>query len=426
MAEHSEPPSTQGHEETPPPTGTAQDTDRASQKQPGVTAEDADSDPDFDDLDDVLDQFSAATAAQSSKPQSLSQPSPSSSGPGRPAAAATTVGSSSTETALPPDIPIPTGPHANETEEEFMARLTAEMSSVMSKMSQDPAASAATPEDIAKMGKELEEFTYKMEAEGVKPEDLLKAILGEDTGARVGELAEAERERERRESESKSKQKPAPTTSSSTTKAGAPTIANAEGPSSKSQPASKPSSFEDTIRRTMARMESSSAAAASATAQASAPKSEEDMLAELLRALESEGGGAGGEGGDAGDLSKMFLGMMEQLTNKDMLYEPMKELSAKYPEWLAQNRATLPKAEFERFSRQRVIVDEIVAKFEESSYSDASAQCREFVWEKMQAMQGEGAPPEDLIANPLPGMGIPGLGSGEDAEKVLEEGCPTQ
>ncbi|KAL2421793.1 hypothetical protein ABEF95_007260 [Exophiala dermatitidis] len=426
MAEQPEPPSTQGHEATTPSTGTAADTGGASQKQPEVTAEDADSDPDFDDLDDVLDQFSAATAAQSSKPQSQPQPSPSSSGPGRPVAA-TAVGSSSTETALPPDIPIPTGPHANETEEEFMARLTAEMSSVMSKMSLDPAASAATPEDIAKMGKELEEFTYKMEAEGVKPEDLLKAILGEDTGARVGDLAEAEREQERRESESKSKQKPTPTTSSSTSKAGAPTIANAEGPSSKSQPAAKPSSFEDTIRRTMARMESSSAAAASATAQASAPKSEEDMLAELLRALESEGGGAGGEGGgDAGDLSKMFLGMMEQLTNKDMLYEPMKELSAKYPEWLAQNRATLPKAEFERFSRQRVIVDEIVAKFEESSYSDASAQSREFVWEKMQAMQGEGAPPEDLIANPLPGMGIPGLGSGDDAEKVLEEGCPTQ
>lgn len=56
MAEHSEPPSTQGHEETPPPTGTAQDTDRASQKQPGVTAEDADSDPDFDDLDGMYQQ----------------------------------------------------------------------------------------------------------------------------------------------------------------------------------------------------------------------------------------------------------------------------------------------------------------------------------------------------------------------------------
>lgn len=308
-----------------------------------------------------------------------------------------------------------------------MARLTAEMSDVMSKMSVDPAASASTPEDIAKMSRELEEFTHRMEAEGVKPEDLLKAILGEDTGTQVlAEVAQAVTDLPKSESkpnpQSPEKQKSKskhPTTTSGTE-------ASSSSTKTKAEPKPKPgsSSFEDTIRKTMARMESSSAAAASATAQASAPKSEEDMLAEMLRALESETGGAGA-GGDDGDLSKMFLGMMEQLTNKDMLYEPMKELSTKYPEWLEQNRAKLDKAEFDRFSRQRVIVDEIVAKFEEAGYSDDNAQCREFVWEKMQAMQGEGAPPEDLIANPFPGMGMPGLGLGDDAEK-LEEGCPTQ
>lgn len=285
-----------------------------------------------------------------------------------------------------------------------MARLTAEMSNVMSKMSADPAASAANPDDIAKMGRELEEFTQKMEAEGIKPEDLLKAILGEDTGTRVGEIAE--HERERRESQSGSKSAPR----------------SPEKPRSKPEEASsssskgKPSSFEDTIRKTMGRLESSSAAASSATAQASS-KSEEDMLAEMLRALDSESAGSDG------DLSKMFLGMMEQLTNRDMLYEPMKELNTKYPDWLEQNKSKLPKDEYERFGRQKAIVAEIVGKFEEKGYSDDDPKCREFVWEKMQAMQTEGAPPEDLVANPFPGMGgLPGLGEGEGPE----EGCPTQ
>ncbi|EXJ81680.1 hypothetical protein A1O1_07745 [Capronia coronata CBS 617.96] len=431
-------------QETPPSIPTTQP-DHPSENQPQVIAEDADSDPDFDDLDDVLDQFSAATASQS-KSQSQSQPIPSSSGPGRPAAGASSTLSS--ESALPPDISIPEGPRDSESEEEFMARLTAEMSNVMTKMSLDPAASAATPEDIAKMGRELEEFTYKMEAEGVKPEDLLKAILGEDAGTQVAEMAESEREREHEHERQKSESKPtsipksqSPQTKSNTKSKASPkspsveevvpsasTSTSTTKPTPQQQKPSKPSSsFEDTIRKTMARMESSSAAATSATAQASATKSEEDMLAEMLRALESEGGAGLGDGSDGGDLSKMFLGMMEQLTNKDMLYEPMKELSTKYPAWLVQNRPTLDTAEFERFSRQRVIVDEIVAKFEEPAYSDDSAQCREFVWEKMQAMQGEGAPPEDLIANPFPGMGggMPGLGLGDDAEK-LDEGCPTQ
>lgn len=291
------------------------------------------------------------------------------------------------------------------------------MSSVMSKMSLDPAASAASPDDIAKMGRELEEFTQKMEAEGVKPEDLLKALLGEDAGSQIGEAAH--QEHDRRESQSKSKSR-SPESSRRKGEEEAGVVAASSSSSTTTKP--KPTSFEDTIRETMARMESSSAAATSATAQSNT-KSEEDLLAEMLRALESEGGADGGA--SDGDLSKMFLGMMEQLTNKDMLYEPMKELSTKYPEWLESKRATLAPAEHERFSRQRVIVDQIVAKFEEPAYSDDDPRCREFVWEKMQDMQAEGAPPEDLIANPLPGMGLPGLGLGDSAE-ALEDGCPTQ
>ncbi len=337
----------------------------------------------------MLDQFSAATSSQ---PKPQPEPTPSSSGPGRPPAAAT----SETPT-LPSDLPIPEGPRPSESEEEFMARLTAEMSSVMSKLSADPAVSAATPDDIAKMGRELEEFTAKMEAEGVQPEDLLKAILGEDTGTKVGEIATKEHDRRESESKSRSPEK-------------------SKRPES-SKGKSSGTSFEDTIRKTMARMESSSAAASSATAQSA--KSEEDMLAEMLRALDSEGAGEGGDGD--GDLSKMFLGMMEQLTNKDMLYEPMKELSTKFPDWLDQNKAKLPTEEYERFTRQQVIVTDIVGKFDHTSYSDDDPKCREYVWEKMQAMQAEGAPPEDLVANPFPGMGMPDMD-----DKALEEGCPTQ
>lgn len=271
------------------------------------------------------------------------------------------------------------------------------------------------------MGQELEEFTQRMEAEGIQPEDMLKAILGEETGNKVVNVAEDERDRRESESKSRSPDKSRIKDSASTSEP------SSSKPKSKSKSKSKPAdSFEDTIRKTMARMESSSAAASDATQKSTATKSEEDMLAEMLRALDSEGGGAGGAGSE-GDLSKMFLGMMEQLTNKEMLYEPMKELSTKYPSWLDENKppAKLTQAEYDRFTRQRVIVDEIVGKFEQKGYSDDDPKCREFIWEKMQQMQGEGAPPEDLVANPFPGMGMPGLGLG-DGPEGLEDGCPTQ
>ena len=131
-------------------------------------------------------------------------------------------------------------------------------------------------------------------------------------------------------------------------------------------------SFEDTIRRTMERMSTSDATAAKAASQSA--NSEEDMLAQLLKAMETEGGAADGEDGD---LSRMFLGMMEQLTNKDMLYEPMKELDDKFPEWLAkqEQEGKLPAEDMKRFRNQSGIVREIVGKFEERSYSDDDPRC---------------------------------------------------
>ncbi|RMZ78837.1 hypothetical protein DV738_g3557, partial [Chaetothyriales sp. CBS 135597] len=310
----------------------------SSHPAPDIGAAGGESDPDFDDLDDVLDQFSANAPA--------SQAAAITSGPGR------------------PDPPVPSSHIPDESEDQFLARLTEEMSEIMSKMEKDKPGTESSPEDVARMGKELEEFTFKMEAEGVKPEDLLKAILGEQAGEQFREAVA--KDAEQQESQGKA-------------------------PGSKS---SQPPKFEDTIRRTMERMEDSSNKAASAAQEAS----DEDMLANLMKTLGEAGGG-----GD-GDMSKMLLGMMEQLTNKEMLYEPMEELNQKFPAWLERNKDRLTKEDYGRYTRQRDIVREIVSKFEEKGYSDDDPLCREFIWEKMQKMQDQGAPPEDLVQNPMPGM----------------------
>ena len=340
----------------PPPQSTLPDQQASSTE----TAVEGDSDPDLDDLDDVLDQFNANAPSQPK-----SQPPPSSSGPGRPS-----------------DIAVPSGPAVDESQDDFMARLTKEMSDVMTKMGEGVPGSSASSDDLAKMGKELEDFTHKMEAEGIKPEDLLKAILGEDAGTKLGDAAHEEHDR--MESESKSRSPDAKRTSQPT----------------------QPTTFEDTIRRTMERMEDSGNKATTAAQESS----EEDMLANLMKAL-GEGGGEG-----EGDMSKMLMGMMEQLTNKEMLYEPMKELDQKFPDWLAANKSKLKTEDYARYVRQKVVVKDIVGKFEEKSFSDDDPKCREYIWEKMQKMQEEGAPPEELIQNPFPSVNPEELG----------EGCPTQ
>lgn len=140
---------------------------------------------------------------------------------------------------------------------------------------------------------------------------------------------------------------------------------------------SQDASFQETIRRTMARMQESGQ---QATAAATAEGSEDDFIAEMIKAMKD----IPGDGGNEEDFSKMLMGMMEQLTNKDILYEPMKELNDKFPGWMEKNKDTVAKDDLKRFQEQQVLVAEMVAKFEEPSYADSNAADREYIVDRMQ------------------------------------------
>ena len=140
--------------------------------------------------------------------------------------------------------------------------------------------------------------------------------------------------------------------------------------------------FTETIRRTMERMQASGEQA-SAAAVGSGPGGEEDMLSQLLKEMAS----GSGEGGEE-DFSKMLLGMMEQLTNKEILYEPMKELHDKFPGWMKKNEGKVKAEDMARYKEQQGLVAEIVRRFERTGYSDEDAGDREFIVERMQKVSG--------------------------------------
>lgn len=135
--------------------------------------------------------------------------------------------------------------------------------------------------------------------------------------------------------------------------------------------------FQDTIKKTMERMQNSGDAAGAAAASSS----QDDMLAQMLAAMGE--GGMGGEGGDE-DFSKILMGMMEQLTNKEILYEPMKELNDKFPKWMEENSSKVPVDDLKRYQEQQVLVREITERFERKGYSDDNAGDREYIVERMQ------------------------------------------
>ncbi|KAF2692187.1 Pex19-domain-containing protein [Lentithecium fluviatile CBS 122367] len=168
--------------------------------------------------------------------------------------------------------------------------------------------------------------------------------------------------------------------------------------------------FQESIRATMARMQESGDAASAAAATSSG----DDILAQMLKEMES--GGFGGEGSDE-DFSKVLMGMMEQLTNKDILYEPMKELHDKFPTWMEQNRTKVKEDDLKRYEEQHLLVREIVGRFERKGYSDSNAGDREYIVERMQKMQAAGSPPPDLVGD---------MNAAQEAMQEMDQGCPTQ
>ncbi|KAK9242560.1 Pex19 protein family-domain-containing protein [Lipomyces tetrasporus] len=169
----------------------------------------------------------------------------------------------------------------------------------------------------------------------------------------------------------------------------------------------KADTLQETIARTMERMKESGQ---QVEKEITATSEEDEFLAAMMRQLEqsSAASGAGDQGlGSDEDLSKMLAGMMEQLTSKEILYEPMKELDDKYSDWLQKNMASLSPEAAARYDTQRVVVREIVVRFENPSYSDHSDADRKYIVERMQKMQESGSPPPDIMGELGPGaMGL--------------------
>jgi len=133
--------------------------------------------------------------------------------------------------------------------------------------------------------------------------------------------------------------------------------------------------FQETIRKTMERMQASGDQASAAATSSDS----DDLLAQMLKGMQG--------GGSEEDFSKMLLGMMEQLTNKEILYEPMKELHDKFPRWMEKNQGTTPEKDLSRFKEQQRLVEEIVSRFETKGYSDENPEDREFIVERMQQVR---------------------------------------
>jgi len=196
----------------------------------------------------------------------------------------------------------------------------------------------------------------------------------------------------------------------STSSSSAPSSSSAAKPA----PATAPDdAFQNAIRQAMEKIQDSDDALKADSQSGSA---RQDSLANLLSSLSELN--LGGEGGDGEGLENMLESMMSELMSKEILYEPLKELNSKYPEYLATHGASLSPDELKRYTFQKERVSQLVAIFETPSYSDENAEQATEVLRLMNEMQSYGSPPTEIMG-PMPA----GFELGADGLPKVPEGC---
>lgn len=102
--------------------------------------------------------------------------------------------------------------------------------------------------------------------------------------------------------------------------------------------------------------------------------------------------------GQKEDLDQCMDNMMRQLLARDLMYEPMKLVCDKYPEWLADNAPTLSRDDYMQYGTQYQYIQRIVAVYE--TEPDNFARLVELLHD----LQEYGQPPADIVKHLAPGL----------------------
>lgn len=190
-----------------------------------------------------------------------------------------------------------------------------------------------------------------------------------------------------------------------------------------------PKNFDSVMKDTMERLKTSGKNIDEQIKNDQANVNPEDMLSQLLSGL---------GGGDKDlDMSKLLVDMLEQLSSKEVLYEPIKDLNTKFPDYLKDKKGKISDEEYSNYTKQYDITAQIVEIFESPDFNDDDKQQRDQVNSLLESLQELGQPPSELVGD---SSSFPGFGGGnpfgdlgfsdkdlpKDFEKDLEEGCQQQ
>ncbi|KAF9068536.1 Pex19 protein [Rhodocollybia butyracea] len=176
-----------------------------------------------------------------------------------------------------------------------------------------------------------------------------------------------------------------------------------EDPVSAASTSKDTNDFQSKIKQTMDKLKKSedNLKTSSSSTGSGGPETLQGLLDSLKDLGLDDLGGEGEE--DEAELAGFLENMMGQLMGKEVLYEPLKELNDKFPDYLQNPPTPLSTADKERYSKQYEYVQQILAIFEEPGYDENNQTTGAKVAELMGEMQNYGAPPESIMG-PMPPM----------------------
>lgn len=144
----------------------------------------------------------------------------------------------------------------------------------------------------------------------------------------------------------------------------------------------------------------------------------ESMMEQMMAQIEALG--------EKEDYNEVVDGIMRQLLSRDLMYLPLKQICAKYPEWLAIHKPKLREPEYNDYGRQYQTFQRLLAVY------DIEPDNFPRLMELMYDLQKFGQPPADIIKDLAPGLKfdengmpiMPNMGAGMVPEMPGGSGLP--
>ena len=128
----------------------------------------------------------------------------------------------------------------------------------------------------------------------------------------------------------------------------------------------EPQGFKSVVSKTLERLKENGSKVDSNLAQEEKQRGPDDILTQLLNQLvEGADDADAGEGG----VDNAILNILNQMSSKEVLYQPMKDMHIEFTKWMDDNQ-NQDNPSMERYTKQYDLVGQIVAVFERDTYTN--------------------------------------------------------